>query len=293
MKWSFANVGLLIFGFFGIIIVTFFNELTVSNEQDYYTLKDAVEASMIDAVDVTYFRLTGSIKINQEKFVENLTRRFSEVATFGEGNYNLEFYQISESPPKVSVRVVDATNSYNIFGTFGTDPTQINIVNEVTAIMDVYDNNNGIINFKDINVVVDDSNVDDKLFKYKNNYYRLDSDSELPSGDSECKLYDDRIQCQNNNGKVIVLSKTTDVSEDLSITKTVEVVDATCISLKNGIIDEETSEKQALNYANNLCMEPYKEIYDSCIVDRVQLGDYDNWIIYYNCSKSVKLDVIN
>ena len=29
MKWSFANVGLIIFCLFGIIIVTFFNELTV------------------------------------------------------------------------------------------------------------------------------------------------------------------------------------------------------------------------------------------------------------------------
>lgn len=139
MKWTFANVGVLIFGLFGILIITFFNELTVSNEQDYYTLKDAVEASMIEAVDITYFRLTGSIKINQEKFVENFSRRFAEVATYGEGNYNLEFYDISETPPKVSVRITDATNSYNIYGTFGSDPTKVHIVNEITSIMDVYD----------------------------------------------------------------------------------------------------------------------------------------------------------
>lgn len=292
MKWSFANVSLLIFGFFGILIVTFFNELTVSNEQDYYTLKDAVEASMFEAVDVTYFRLTGSIKINQEKFVENLTRRFSEVATFGEGNYNLEFYQISESPPKVSVRVVDATNSYNIFGTFGTDPTQINIVNEVTAIMDVYDNNKGVVSFADLNLV-NTGNGSDKVFKYKNKYYRLDSDFELPSHDSECKIYDNTIQCYGGNGKVNVLNLIDDIIENTSISKEVEFVDSTCISLKNGIIDEDITELQALDYANNLCMEQYKEIYDSCTVDRVQLGDFDNWLIYYKCLKSVKLDVVN
>jgi len=138
MRWTFANVGILVFGLFGIIIITFLNDITVSNEQDYYTLKDAVEASMIEAVDVTYFRLTGGIKINQEKFVENFTRRFSQVATFGEGNYNIEFYDISETPPKVTVKITDATNTYNIFGTFGSDPSKAFVVNEISAIMDVY-----------------------------------------------------------------------------------------------------------------------------------------------------------
>ena len=140
MKWTFACVGILIFGFFGIIIITFFNEITVSNEQDYYTLKDAVEASMIEAVDITYYRLTGSIKINQEKFVENFTRRFVETSTFGQGNYAIEFYQISEYPAKVSLRVVDQTNSYNIYNTFSVDlnATQANIVNELSAIIDGY-----------------------------------------------------------------------------------------------------------------------------------------------------------
>lgn len=223
MKWSFANVGLLLFGLFGILIVTFFNELTVSNEQDYYTLKDAVEASMIDAVDVTYFRLTGSIKINQEKFVENLTRRFSEVATYGEGDYNLEFYQISESPPKVSVRVVDATNSYNIFGTFGTDLTQINIVNEITAIMDVYEDEATIKN-KPIKIFPDDDielvggksdeYPDDKIFKYEDEYYHLDKDENIPSrDDNNCELYSDRIECKDDDGNIVVLEKVTDIIE--------------------------------------------------------------------------------
>ena len=117
-----------------------FNEITVSNEQDYYTLKDAAEAAMIEAVDVAYYRLTGEIKMSKEKFVENFTRRFTETSTFGQGNYNIEYYQISETPPKVSLRIVDATNSYNIYNTFSVnlDPTQVKIVNELSAILDVY-----------------------------------------------------------------------------------------------------------------------------------------------------------
>lgn len=138
MKWTFASVGALIFGLFGIIIITFFNEIIVSNEQDYYTLKEAVEASMVESVDVTYYRLTGGIKIIQEKFVENFTRRFSQVATYGDGNYDIQFYDISEAPPKISIRIVDSTATYNIFGMFGSDPTKTFIVNEISAIMDVY-----------------------------------------------------------------------------------------------------------------------------------------------------------
>ena len=140
MKWSFAAVGLIIIGLFGIIIIMLFNEITVSNEQDYMTLKDATEAAMIESIDVAYYRLTGEIKMSQEKFVENFTRRFTETSTFGQGNYQIIYNQIIESPAKVSLMIVDSTKSYNIYNTFSVDvdATQINIVNELSAILDVY-----------------------------------------------------------------------------------------------------------------------------------------------------------
>ena len=138
MKWSFASAGLIIMGLFGFFIITLFHEITVSNEQDYYTLKDATEAAMIESVDVAYYRLTGDIKMSKEKFVENFTRRFTETSTFGQGNYNVEFYQITESPAKVSLRIVDSTRSYNIYNTFDVklDPTKAKIVNELSAILE-------------------------------------------------------------------------------------------------------------------------------------------------------------
>ena len=45
MKWSFASIGMIVIGLIGILIIMLFNEITVSNEQDYYTLKDATEAA--------------------------------------------------------------------------------------------------------------------------------------------------------------------------------------------------------------------------------------------------------
>ena len=140
MKWSFASLGVIMVGLFGILIIMLFNEITVSNEQDYYTLKDATEAAMIESVDIAYYRLTGEIKISQEKFVENFTRRFTETSTFGQGDYSIEYYQIIESPAKVSLRIVDNTNGYNIYNTFDSSvgETRASIVNELSAILDGY-----------------------------------------------------------------------------------------------------------------------------------------------------------
>lgn len=140
MKWSFASVGVIVMGLFGLLIIILFSEITVSNEQDYYTLKDATEAAMIESIDIAYYRLTGEIKMSQEKFVENFTRRFTETSTFGQGNYSIEFHQISEYPVKVSLCIVDSTKSYNIYNTYSVDidATQINVVNELSAILDGY-----------------------------------------------------------------------------------------------------------------------------------------------------------
>lgn len=141
MKWTFASTGMIIVGLFGILIIILFHEITVSNEQDYYTLREATEASMIEAIDSTYYRLTGKLKMNEEKFIENFTKRFIKSSTFGQGNYHVDFYQINEYPAKVSLRIIDDTNSYNIFTTFDESigATQARIVNELSAIIDGYE----------------------------------------------------------------------------------------------------------------------------------------------------------
>ena len=135
MKWSFASVATIVLGIFGLFIILLFSEITVSNEQDYYSLKEATEAAMIESVDIAYYRLTGDVKIVKEKFVENFTRRFTETSTFGQGNYQIDFYQISETPPKVSIRILDKTTNYSIYR---YESENYNILNEITAILDTY-----------------------------------------------------------------------------------------------------------------------------------------------------------
>lgn len=117
MKWSFATIGLVAAGLVGIVIILLFQNLTVNNEEDYYLLKEISEAAMVDAIDLAYYRDTGKLKIVQEKFVENFTRRFAEAANvLNTNNYFIEFYDIMEIPPKVSVKITTNIGEYTIFG---------------------------------------------------------------------------------------------------------------------------------------------------------------------------------
>ena len=91
-------------GLFGIAIIFLFQDITVSNEDDYYLLKEITEAAMVDSIDLVFYRESGEVKIIQEKFVEVFIRRFSETVSLGKA-YKIDFYDIIEYPPKASVRI--------------------------------------------------------------------------------------------------------------------------------------------------------------------------------------------
>ena len=138
MKWSFSALGRIVMGLFGFMILMLFSEITISNEQDYYSIKEVTESAMIESIDIAYYRLTGKIKISREKFVENFSKRFVKNSTYGDGNYDIIFYSIREDPPKVSIGIIDSTQTYNIY-TETLDPTRIDVVNKITAILDSYE----------------------------------------------------------------------------------------------------------------------------------------------------------
>ena len=138
MKWSFSALGLIVMGFFGFMILMLFSEITISNEQDYYSIKEVTESAMIESIDIAYYRLTGKIKISREKFVENFSKRFVKNSIYGDENYDIIFYSIREDPPKVSIGIIDSTQTYNIY-TETLDPTRIDVVNKITAILDSYE----------------------------------------------------------------------------------------------------------------------------------------------------------
>lgn len=132
MKWSFATVGIILLGLIGVAVILLFQQITTNNENDYYLLKEITEAAMIDAVDVGYYRETGNLKIVKEKFIENFTRRFAESTIFVTSDYNIDFYDIMEEPPKVSVIVNTGLGEYTI----GGNSDEYGIANKLDAILE-------------------------------------------------------------------------------------------------------------------------------------------------------------
>ena len=54
-----------------ILLIYFFQGVTTTDEHNYYLLKETTEAAMMDAIDMTDYRINNVISINREKFVES------------------------------------------------------------------------------------------------------------------------------------------------------------------------------------------------------------------------------
>ena len=105
MKESYWGYWLILLGAFVVIIMLLIQNVTSQSNEDYFTVKQISEASMIDAVDLAYYREYGELKINKEKFIESFLRRFVEVASLT-SEYEINFTGIYEAPPKVSVEII-------------------------------------------------------------------------------------------------------------------------------------------------------------------------------------------
>ncbi len=109
MSESFWGTFIISAGVIIIALIFFMQKVTNSNEQVYNLLKQTTEAAMMDSVDYESFYQdteggVKTVRINREAFVENFIRRFSQNASLT-NTYVVEFYDINEYPPKVSIRV--------------------------------------------------------------------------------------------------------------------------------------------------------------------------------------------
>ena len=102
--WWFIVLGLII-----MAVVMLITDMTTTSEQDYYLIKEISEASMMESVDYGYYRRYGELRINSEKLMENFIRRYSEVVTINK-TVKIGFYDIYESPPKVTVEVTNSSS---------------------------------------------------------------------------------------------------------------------------------------------------------------------------------------
>lgn len=130
MKESFWSIMIITIGIVSVAFIYFFQTITTEDEQNYTILKEVTEAAMYDAVDLASYKKTGEVRIDREKFVENFIRRFAESVSLG-NTYVIEIYDVSETPPKVSLKV-SSTEKSNV-----TDEIiEFDIVNKIDAILE-------------------------------------------------------------------------------------------------------------------------------------------------------------
>lgn len=133
MKESMWGYMVIVLGVMAIGVVYFFQNVTNTDEHNYNLLKETTEAAMYDALDLSEYHRGGTIKIVEQKFVENFLRRFAENASLAH-IYRIDIYDVNETPPKVSIKLSTADNSTstNVTGEMIT----FSIVNKIDAILE-------------------------------------------------------------------------------------------------------------------------------------------------------------
>ena len=134
MKYAYLSLGIILVGILGLSFITFFQNVTINNESEYYVLKESVEASMYESIDMSYYMTTGKLKILEEKFVSNCTRRFYSSIEGNSNGYSLSFYDIMESPSKVSVVATSKTDNYQLG--FSSNVSSADIQNKLSGILE-------------------------------------------------------------------------------------------------------------------------------------------------------------
>ncbi len=134
MKESLWGYWIVILGISIMSVMMVLQNYTTTSEQDYFLMKEVMEASMYEAVDYGYYRDTGKLRMNTEKFAENYIRRFSQMVNINK-TYEVKVYQVYEQPPAASVEIVSNSGRTN----FGKDATAFNetanVYNRMTGIL--------------------------------------------------------------------------------------------------------------------------------------------------------------
>lgn len=109
MNKAMLTVGIILLSIIALGVINVIQNYTTGQELDYYLLKETTEAAMEDAVDLSYYRESSTIRMDKEKFAESFIKRFAR-SVDDRRSYQISFYDINEIPPKASVEVKSATS---------------------------------------------------------------------------------------------------------------------------------------------------------------------------------------
>ena len=103
-------IGIIIMALMGFFAVNMVTSQQTGSELDYYLLKDTTEAAMNDAIDYDFYSNNGVVRMDKEKFLESFVRRFAD-SVDGTRDYNIDVYDLNETPPNVSVKISSKSSS--------------------------------------------------------------------------------------------------------------------------------------------------------------------------------------
>lgn len=135
MKESIWGYAIIVLGILGICIIWFIANATRTDQHNFNLLKETVEAAMYDSIDLAAYREDGTIKIEEEAFVENFIRRFSENADLS-NSYIIEIYDVNEIPPKVSLKVSSIKAQNFLMADNNSQTFEFDLVNNIEAILE-------------------------------------------------------------------------------------------------------------------------------------------------------------
>lgn len=132
-------IGIIIMALMGFFAVNMVTSQQTGSELDYYLLKDTTEAAMNDAIDYDFYSNNGVVRMDKEKFLESFVRRFAD-SVDGTRDYNIDVYDLNETPPKVSVKI--SSNSSSASKNNSTDiTTNVDMIIESKNKTDTYTTN--------------------------------------------------------------------------------------------------------------------------------------------------------
>ena len=124
MKESVWGYWIVVLGISIMSVMVLMQNLTTTSEQDYYLIKNSMEAAMYDSVDFGYYSDNNVIRMNGEKFTENFLRRFGEQVNINK-HYKVTFYDIYEEPPYAVVSVTAYGDGSNLLFTNNDGAKQV------------------------------------------------------------------------------------------------------------------------------------------------------------------------
>ena len=130
MKESMWGYMVIVLGILAIGVIWFIANTTRTDQHNFYLLRETVEASMLDAIDLAKYRENGEIIMDEPTFIESFVRRFGENADLN-NTYVIDIYDISVKPPKVSLRVSSSSKS-----TTTGEIIEFDMINNIDAIIE-------------------------------------------------------------------------------------------------------------------------------------------------------------